>query len=104
MSEPPAKFKGFMATYEDVGAAYEQLSRAAHHAGPLSDRERRLVKLGLAIGNLQEGGVHSQTRKCLDAGIEPEAIRHAAILAVTTMGWPNMMKAMTWVEDVLGEQ
>ena len=48
-----------------------------------------------------ESGTRAHTRLALDAGATPEEIRHAALLATTTVGFPSMMRAMTWVNDVL---
>ena len=35
-------------------------------------------------------------------GLSPDELRHVAILAVTTLGWPSAMAALTWIEDVVG--
>ncbi len=50
-----------------------------------------------------EGAVHSHTRKAIDAGVAPQEIRHLVLLAVTTLGFPSTITALTWVEDVLGK-
>ena len=84
-------------------AAYEKLGEAVAAAGPLSERERALVKIGLSAGARLEGGLHSHVRKALEAGVEPDAIRHAVRLALPTLGLPSMMMASKWVEDVLEE-
>jgi len=62
---------------------------------------RRLVKLGIATGAGLEGAVHSHTRRALAEGIAPEEIRHAVLLAMTTVGFPRMMAALSWVNDLL---
>jgi alkylhydroperoxidase/carboxymuconolactone decarboxylase family protein YurZ len=40
----------------------------------------------------------------VEAGCSAEEIRHVALLGVTTIGFPNMMKTLSWVEDVIGEK
>jgi 4-carboxymuconolactone decarboxylase len=40
----------------------------------------------------------------LEAGCTPDEIRHTALLALTTIGFPNMMAVLTWVEDILKPQ
>ena len=60
------------------------------------------MKLGLALGARLEGASHAHVRRALEAGCTPEEIRHVALLAVTTLGFPAMMTALGWVEDVLG--
>src|SRR5437867_9471290 len=81
--------------------AYEKMGEACAAAGPLTERERALVKIGLSTGARLEGGLHSHVRKALEAGVEPDAIRQAVLLALPTVGLPSMMAALTWIEDVL---
>ena len=97
----PQRFLKFRKTYPAVAKAYEQLGTAARSAGPLDAKTRTLIGLGIAVGARHEGAVHSHTRKALEAGCSPAQIRHAVLLAVTTMGFPNMMAALSWVDDVL---
>jgi AhpD family alkylhydroperoxidase len=97
----PPHFVGFQQKYPEVFRAYEALGTAAHAAGPLDARTRALVGLAVAVGARHEGAVHAHTRKALAAGVSPEEIRHAVLLAVTTCGFPNMMAALSWVEDLL---
>jgi 4-carboxymuconolactone decarboxylase len=84
--------------------AYEALGTASAEAGPLAGGTRALVKLALAIGAQMEGAVHSHTRRAVEAGCTQEEIRHVALLAVTTLGFPSMMKTLSWVEDVIGDK
>lgn len=97
----PKVYKQFLEDKVEIGEAYRSLGHAIHHAGPLNERERTLVKLGIAMGARLEGGVHSQVRKALDAEIEPDEIRHAAVLGITTLGFPASMANLSWVEDIL---
>ena len=84
--------------------AYEKLGQACAEAGPLTGQAVHHVKLALAIGAGLEGAVHSHVRRALAAGAEPDAIRHVAYLAITTLGFPRAIAALTWIEDVLSEQ
>jgi len=79
--------------------AYARLGRACAEAGPLTERERRLVKLALAVGARSEGAVHSHTRRAREAGIEPAAIEQVPLLAIGTLGLPAAVAAMTWLDD-----
>jgi 4-carboxymuconolactone decarboxylase len=101
MKELPKPYLEFLKTFPEVGMAYEHLANVCHEAGPLTEKERALVKLGLAMGARMEGAVHAQVRKALAAGVQPGEIRHAVLLALTTTGFPNMMANMTWVDDLL---
>lgn len=97
----PSHFTKFVKNYPEVAQAYGLLSTASKSAGPLNSKTAALVKLGIAIGLKHEGAVHSHVRKSLEAGAKPDEIRHAAILALTTIGFPSMMAALSWVNDVL---
>lgn len=100
----PKVYERFTADYPDVMAAYTALAERLHGAGPLSARERRLAKLGVAIGRESEGAVRSHARKAVAEGIEPEAIRHAAVLAISTAGYPAAMAAYGWINEVLDRE
>lgn len=101
MVEPTRQYKDFVAAYPEVGSAHDAFGTALTHAGPLDGRMVQLVKLGIAIGTQHEGAVHAHTRRALAAGWSPDELRHAAVLAATTIGWPRMIAAFMWVEDEL---
>lgn len=87
--------------YPELWKAYEQLGEACANCGPLDDRSRRLVKLALAVAIGTEGAVHSHARRALEEGLSADEIRHVALLAIPTAGFPAAMKGLTWVEDIL---
>jgi alkylhydroperoxidase/carboxymuconolactone decarboxylase family protein YurZ len=86
--------------HPEVIRAYERLGEACRQAGPLDGRTAALVKLAIAIGSRQEGAVHSHARRSIEAGATFDECRHVALLATTTIGFPAMMAALSWVEDV----
>jgi alkylhydroperoxidase/carboxymuconolactone decarboxylase family protein YurZ len=98
--ELPASAGEFAEQYPDVWDAYADLGQASAEAGPLDGETKRLVKLALAIGSQSEGAVHSHVRRGLDDGIDPETLKHAAVLAIPTVGFPKAIAALTWIEDV----
>lgn len=100
MAELPQTFKQFRERYGDVAEAYEKLGNAAYGAGPLSEREARLVKLALAAGARLEGAVHSQARRALRDGMSIDELRHVAVLGITTLGLSASMAAMSWIDDL----
>lgn len=101
MTDKPQAHNQFMDEFPTLAAAYEQLGSAAHQAGPLDDKTRQLVKLGLAVDARHEGAVHAHTRLAIEAGVSGEAIKQVVALAATTLGMPNAVAAYTWVNDVL---
>jgi alkylhydroperoxidase/carboxymuconolactone decarboxylase family protein YurZ len=58
------------------------------------------VKLALALGALSEGAVHSHARRGLADGLSPEELKHVALLAIPTLGLPQAVKGLTWIEDI----
>ena len=99
--KPPKRFQKFKKEYPRVAGAYDALGAAVHKAGPLDEKTRALIKLGISTGARLEGAVHSHVRKALASGVTPDEIRHAVMLALPTIGLPSMMAALSWVEDVL---
>jgi alkylhydroperoxidase/carboxymuconolactone decarboxylase family protein YurZ len=97
----PKHFIAFTKNHPELAAAYETFGRACHAAGPLDERTRSLVKLGIAIGSRQEGAVHAQVRKAMEAGARPDELRHVAFLAMPTIGFPAGMAALSWIGDLV---
>jgi len=95
----PAVVEHLAAKYPAVWEAYNQLGRAAAESGPLSQETQRLVKLAIAVGGRLEGAVRSHVRRALREGLTPEQIRQVAVLAITTVGWPSAVAAVSWIED-----
>ena len=101
MAGLPNHFQNFVKKYPSVADAYDQIARASRQSGPLAGKTLALVKLGISVGTQTEGGIHAQVRKALEAGCTPEEIRHVVIVSLTTIGFPRMMAALSWVEDIL---
>jgi 4-carboxymuconolactone decarboxylase len=99
----PTTYRAFRETYPDVAGALDHLGQATDAAGPLDERTRRLVHLGIAVGALAEGAVRSNARRALAAGATTEEIRHVALLAITTAGFPTAIAGRSWIEEVLAQ-
>ncbi|MBA4149916.1 MAG: carboxymuconolactone decarboxylase family protein [Verrucomicrobia bacterium] len=97
----PPRYVQFQKRYPELFKAFDALGAATAEAGPLDGKTRALAKLGIAIGGQMEGAVHSHTRRAVEAGCSPEEIRHVVLLATTTLGFPSMIKCLSWVDDVL---
>jgi 4-carboxymuconolactone decarboxylase len=104
MRKTPIRFQEFTKQYSGLATAYENIAEECRRVGPLNERECALVRLGIAAGSHMEGSVHSQVRKSLDIGVQPDEIRHAIILGLTAIGFPRMMAALTWAEDILARE
>lgn len=99
----PKVYENFSERYPKVFKNYKQLGIVCRDAGPLDEKCQDLIKLGIAVGANSRGAVMSHTRKALSAGAAPEEITHVVLLGLTTTGFPNMMAAMGWVDEVLKE-
>ena len=97
----PDIYEEFKQKYPEIARAYDELAIKCHQQGPLEEKTRRLVKLGVAIGMNSPGGVRSHARRALEEGITAEELRHAVLLALTTAGFPRMIAALKWVEKVI---
>lgn len=104
MSYLPDVYQEFKQQFPDIAMAYDELAVKCHSWGPLDKKTRRLIKLGVAIGLNSEGGVRSHARRALEEGITTDELRHAVILAFTTAGFPTMIAAMKWVDEVIKNQ
>lgn len=100
MDHLPEIYEQFRRDFPALAQAYDGLSGALHEAGPLDQRARRLVKLGIAVGAESEGAVRSHVRKALDDGISRAEIEHAIALSLTTAGFPPMIAALKWAREV----
>ena len=97
----PQPVQGLRKTYPGVWKSFQDLGEQCHRAGPLDERVRRLVKVGIAAAAQSEGAVHSAVRHAQTAGVSPKEIRHAILLTITTIGFPRAMAALSWAEDIL---
>ena len=98
----PRNYQAIMKRYPDFMAAVDALGQAAADAGPLPEKTRHLVQIGAAAAIRSEGAVHSHTRRALAAGATAEEVQHAVIAATSTIGFPNVMAALSWINDVTG--
>ncbi|WP_144926741.1 carboxymuconolactone decarboxylase family protein [Halorubrum salsamenti] len=99
--ELPSTAGDLAAEFPEVWDEYAALGKACSEAGPIEGEEKRLVKLALAAGAGSEGAVHSHVRRALEEGVDPEALRHVALLAVPTIGFPKAVAALTWIDDIV---
>ena len=96
----PKHFTDFSKNYPDVARAYADLGDAVHKSGPLDEKTRALIKMAISGGSKIQGAFHAHVRKARELGITYEEIRHVALLSTPTIGFPNMMALMSWVDDV----
>lgn len=84
-----------------VIAAVETLRAAAQAAGPLDQKTVHLIQLAASASLMSHGSTHSHTIRALEAGATKEEIRHAVLVLTSTVGFPTVAAALSWVDDVL---
>ncbi len=87
-----------------MGRAYEAYGESVANAGPLDEKTRCLMKLAMSFGARLEGGAKSHAHKALQAGATVAELRHVALLAAPTLGFPQMMACLSWIDAVLAEE
>ena len=85
-------------------AAVEGLGKAVRKEGPIDEKTGHLIQLAAAATLRSEGAVHSHAKRALEAGATPQELRHAIILITSTIGFPNVVAALSWVDDVTSKR
>jgi alkylhydroperoxidase/carboxymuconolactone decarboxylase family protein YurZ len=89
------------AKHPAVWDAFNRLGNSVAQAGPLDEKTQRLTKLAIAMGAGLQGAVHSHVRRAMAEGITVDEMRHVAMLAITTIGWPSAIARLSWIEDIV---
>ncbi len=96
---PPKFYTQFLQKYPKVGEQYQALGEAVHHEGPLSEKERALVKLAVSGSHLYHSAFKAHIRKAQAVGVTREEIEHVALLMLPTVGFPTMMAMLGLIEE-----
>ena len=103
MPKYPGQYTSIMKRYKGVMSALEKLGKATKAAGPLNKKTLELVQMAAAAAIRAEGSVHSHARRALEAGAKPAELQHAIIVLTSTIGFPTVSAALSWVDDVLAK-
>lgn len=102
--ELPGFLQNVIDKYPKIWDSFDALGNAVSELpGGIDGKSQHLVKLGIAIGAGSEGAVHSHVRRAQKAGFTNEQIYHAALLSITTIGWPAAVARLSWIDDILKE-
>jgi alkylhydroperoxidase/carboxymuconolactone decarboxylase family protein YurZ len=95
----PSAYRRFASEHPRIIAAYEALGDATLGDGPLDRKTAELVKLGIAVRARLEGAARDvrRARRRARRPTRSGTIR----LATTTIGFPSMMSALSWANDLL---
>ena len=99
----PKTYRRVQERHPKLIEALDQLGQAAKQEGPLTEKQAQLIQLAAAASIRSQGAVHSHVRRALEAGATAEEIYHALILLTSTIGFPTVVAALSWAEDLLCE-
>ena len=99
---PPELYLTLQRRYPEFFEAWGAVGTAVRAAGPIDNKTAHLLQLTASAAIRSEGAVHSHVRRALEAGAKSEEIRQALMLTAPTIGFPNVVAALSWAEDVLG--
>lgn len=100
-TRPPKHYRRIKKLQPDFIAAWDSIGRAVRDTGPLPSRIGHLIQLAAAAAVRSEGAVHSHVRRLLELKAKPAEIRQALMLIAPTIGFPAVMAALSWADDVL---
>jgi alkylhydroperoxidase/carboxymuconolactone decarboxylase family protein YurZ len=100
-AEYPKHFLRLREKYPQLIETHETAGELGRTAGPLQKKFTHLVQMAACVALRSEGGVHSHTRRALEAGATPEEIYHALVLLISTAGFPAVSAGFSWVNDVM---
>ncbi len=95
----PKHFQRLAKRYPEYIAAVQKLGTAVKEAGPLEPKIAELIQLAAAAAVQSEGSVHSHVRRALKAGATADEINHTLLLLTSTIGFPAVAAALSWVDD-----
>lgn len=102
--KPPKLYLELRRRHPKFFEAWDASGTAARAAGPIDEKQCQLIQLAGAAAIRSEGAVHSHVRRALEAGASAEEIRQALLLIAPTVGFPNVIAALSWAEDLLAER
>ncbi len=97
----PEHYKSLQNRFPKVMSALEDLGKSVKASGPLDEKTVHLMQLAAASAIQSEGSVHSHTRRALESGASPEEIYHSVLVLVSTVGFPKIAAAISWVDDII---
>ncbi|MEJ2388015.1 MAG: carboxymuconolactone decarboxylase family protein [Chromatiaceae bacterium] len=103
-SSVPSRFAELQQRFPKLFKAAESLGQAVREEGPLPEKATQLIQIGAACALRSEGAVHSHVRRALAAGATADEIYHAIVVLASTVGFPTLVAALTWADDVIRKQ
>jgi 4-carboxymuconolactone decarboxylase len=90
--------------YEEYGDVLGDLGRVVREIGPIDDKTSQLIQLAASAAIRSEGAVHSHARRAMDMGASSEEVYQSILLLTSTIGFPNVAAAISWVDDIIEDK
>ncbi|KZX15235.1 carboxymuconolactone decarboxylase family protein [Methanobrevibacter cuticularis] len=101
MEDKPKLYKNIRDRFEEYGDVLAELGKISSEEGPIDKKTSHLIKLSAAAAIRSEGAVHSHAKRALAAGASEDEIYHSLILITSTIGFPTVAAAISWVDDIV---
>ena len=100
----PKQYSEIKKRYKELFKAVGNLGRVVRRQGPIDEKTSHLIQLAAAAAIRSEGAVHSHARRAIEAGATKEEVYHAVILLTSTIGFPTVSAAISWIDDIFSEE
>ena len=100
----PEQYVAVRTRFKKYFTALNTLGKTAREAGPLDEKTSHLIQLAAAATLRSEGAVHSHARRALEAGASADELYHTLLLLTSTIGFPTVSAALTWLDDILTKE
>lgn len=97
----PKQYKSIRDRFPKVYDAVNTLGKAVRAAGPVKGKQAHLIQMAAAAAIKSQGSVHSHARRALAAGAKPQELYHTLLLLTSTIGFPSVSAAISWIDDVI---
>ena len=87
VEELPNHYVSIRKRFKEYGEVLNDLGRVARDTGPLDEKT-------------SQGVVHSHAKRAMELGASPDEVYHSLILLTSTIGFPNVAAAISWVDDL----
>lgn len=98
----PKQYQMLSQRFPEYMKAVQKLGEVVRAQGPLDEKTAQLIQLAAAVATKSQGAVHSHARRALAAGASMEEVQHAVILLTSTLGFPQVSAALSWLEPLDG--
>ena len=97
----PEHYQRMREKFRPVFDSYEQLGKAIREQSPFDEKTSLMMQLAASVAIRSEGSVHSHARRALQAGATPDELYYTVLMLTTTIGWPTVAAALSWIGDIL---